>query len=62
MSCNPQYLFGHAVMAGMLATNDQRIDTFKKYQKQCEELKICHYGEIFYMEFWAETGRNLKES
>lgn len=57
MNPNPDFLFGHAEVAGMLATNDPKVSTFEGYRNQCDRNGITHYNEQVYNEFMAECGR-----
>lgn len=59
MDPNPNYLFGHAEIAGMLASNDERINTFNKYTTECRKKGISPYGENCYNRFILECGREL---
>lgn len=60
MNCNPDYLFGHAQVAGALATKGM-ISTFAEYERMCQERGITNYNEECFNDFMQDCGRNTTQ-
>jgi len=54
---NPEYLFGHAEIAGMLANNDEKVNTWTKYVLECQRRGIIYYSEECYNQFMIDCNR-----
>lgn len=59
MDCNPDYMFGHAILSGMLASNAAEVSSYEKYVSQCRKQGIEMYNEKTYNEFMNECGRPI---
>ena len=57
MNCNPSYMFQHACIAGMLAENSEKVNTYKKYALECRKLGILYYNKECYDEFMVNCNR-----
>lgn len=57
MDANPNYIFGHATIAGMLATGDSRISTYEGYVEQCKRQGISKYRQELYDQFKKDCNR-----
>jgi len=57
MNPNPDYLFGHAEIAGMLATNDLKVCNYESYKLQCNILGVTYYNEDCYNRFMTDYKR-----
>lgn len=57
MNCNPDYMFGHAEIAGMLATNDPKVNTEEGYIRECNRLGITYYNGEVYKQFMIDCKR-----
>ena len=57
MKCNPDYMFGHAIVAGMLASNDPKVSTEEKYISQCNIHGITYYNGKCYNQFMIDCKR-----
>ena len=57
MNPNPDYLFGHAEIAGMLATNDPKVSNYESYKLQCNYKGITYYNEDCYNQFMLDCKR-----
>lgn len=49
MNCNPEYLFGHAVVAGKLAKRE--LETYSDYTNACDRQGISCYNEDTFNKF-----------
>jgi len=49
MNCNPDYLFGHAIVAGKLAKREYQ--TYQEYLIECGRLGISCYNEECFDKF-----------
>lgn len=56
MACNTAFLFGHAIVSGILATGNT-LDTYEKYKQECQMHGITYYNEECYNEFMTDCGR-----
>lgn len=56
MNCNSNYIFGHAEVAGLLATN--KLKTYQEYYNKCCSLGIDRYSEDLYNKFMDESRFN----
>ena len=59
MDCHPQYMFGHATIAGLLASRDNILNTYAKYVSACNRQGITCYNEACYNDFMEDCGRPL---
>ena len=59
MNCNPDYLFGHAEIAGLLASNENILNTYQKYVSACNRKGISYYNEECYNEFMTDCNRPI---
>lgn len=57
MNATPEWMFYHAIIAGMLASNDPKLHTYKGYIQECMNLGIAFYGELLYNEFMQDCDR-----
>lgn len=57
MNPNPDYLFGHAEVAGLLANGDERVNNYPKYVTECEKRGISCYKEECYNQFMKDCNR-----
>ena len=51
MDCNPDYIFQHAEIAGMLAT--KQFKTYNEYRIACQNMGISYYSEELFNDFIA---------
>lgn len=57
MNPNPDYLFGHAEIAGMLASDDPRVSTEKGYIFECNKRGVTYYNGACYNKFMEDCKR-----
>lgn len=60
MDANPQYLFGHAEIAGMLARGDEIMSSYESYKRECQKRCISYYREELYIQFMKDCERLIK--
>lgn len=49
MDCNPNYMFGHAIVAGKLASKE--LQTYEEYVSACKKQGIDYYSQECYDAF-----------
>lgn len=49
MNCNPDYIEGHAIIAGNLAQG--KYTTFEEYKRDCNRYGITYYNEELFNKF-----------
>lgn len=57
MNPNPNYLFGHAEISGMLANNDSKVSTYEGYVKECDMRDVSSYSRECYDQFMTDCKR-----
>lgn len=57
MNCNPNYMFGHAIVSGLLANDDESVNTYEKYVAKCKYHGIDRYNEECYNRFYEDCNR-----
>lgn len=60
MAQNGEHMFGHAVIAGLLA-KDNSLNSYAKYKNACAENKVMAYSEIAYNQFMVECHRPISQ-
>lgn len=60
MSCNPEYLFGHAEICGLLADSKNPLSSYAKYVEACSKKGISYYNEDCYNDFMKDCGREIE--
>lgn len=60
MKSNPEYLFGHAEIAGMLAKGDDKVSSYQGYERECDKKGVISYGEEVYNQFMIDCKRTIK--
>ena len=62
MNPNPDYLFGHAEIAGLLAIGSDKVNNYSKYRNECQKVGITYYNEDCYNQFMVDCKREITMS
>lgn len=49
MNCDPDYIVGHAVVAGKLA--QKQFKTYQEYETECNQWGIISYNETLFNQY-----------
>lgn len=60
MNPSPAYIFGHAEVAGMLATGHEAMSSYEGYVRECKKRDISTYSQETYEQFMKDCNRPIK--
>lgn len=60
MNPDPDYLFGHAEIAGMLAKGDEIMSSYEGYKRECSKRGVVSYNQESYNQFMEDCERPIK--